>query len=423
MIINADLHLHGKYSGAVSNDMLPRTIGEQAKLKGLNLVATADILNQKWMAEIKKNLKEEGGVLSDDSGTKFILQTEIEDQNRVHHIILFPSLSKVMEVRERISRYAKDLDTEGRPKVHLSGEQIAEIAIEAECMIGPSHAFTPWTSLYKEYDSLKDCYGKYSDRIYFLELGLSADTDMADRISELEDITFLSNSDAHSPWPNKMGREFTSFEVNEISFEELKNAIMRKKGRRPILNVKFDPREGKYHRTRCMNCLVFYSLSDAESFKWRCPICRKPIKKGVAERIEELAKGRRTIHPDHRPRCLHIIPLSEIISLAYNIRTPYSQKVQEIWRRFVEKFGTEIEILIRSDQDELKRIDKNVADLISAFRNNEFKYVPGGAGRYGIPVPPGKKAVYKVWNGTKAIEVDVRDEESYLSQPSITDFM
>ncbi|MEM3369393.1 MAG: TIGR00375 family protein [Candidatus Micrarchaeia archaeon] len=423
MIVNADLHLHGKYSGAVSNDMLPAKIGEQAKLKGLHLVGTADILNMKWIDEIKRSLSEENGTFIHSSGTRFILQTEIEDANRVHHILLFPSMSKVMEVRERLSKYTKDLDTEGRPKVHLNGEEIAEIAIEAEALIGPSHAFTPWTSLYKEYDSFKDCYGKYSDKIYFLELGLSADTDMADRIEEIKDITFLSNSDAHSPWPNKMGREFTSFEMQEISFEELKLAIMRKKGRRPVLNVKFDPREGKYHRTRCMNCLVFYSLKDAESFKWRCPVCRKPIKKGVAERIEELANGREIIHPEHRPKCIHIIPLSEIIAIAHNVKSPYSQKVQEIWRKYIESFGTEIDILIKAEINDLERIDKKVSELISSFRDNRFKYIPGGAGQYGIPVPPGKKASYKVWKGNKVVEVDVNDEETFSSQPSITDFM
>ena len=57
-----------------------------------------------------------------------------------------------------------------------------DIAHENGCIIGPAHAFTPWTSIYKEYDSIMDCYGKMPD---FLELGLSADSDMADTIEEL----------------------------------------------------------------------------------------------------------------------------------------------------------------------------------------------------------------------------------------------
>ncbi len=57
---------------------------------------------------------------------------------------------------------------------------------------------------------LIDCYGKMPD---FLELGLSADSDMADTIEELENIPFLTNSDAHSPWPHRLGREFNELEI------------------------------------------------------------------------------------------------------------------------------------------------------------------------------------------------------------------
>ena len=411
--INADLHLHGKYSGAVSDDMLPSTMGEQAKLKGLHLVATADILNGRWIETVKRQLKQsesDEGVFVHDSGTSFVLQTEVEDENRVHHILIFPSLSKVEEARERFSGHCKDLDTEGRPKIHLNGERIAEIAMETGAMIGPAHAFTPWTSLYKEFDSLKGCYGDYSDRIHFLELGLSADTDLADRVGELSDLTFLSNSDAHSPWPNKMGREFNTFLMEDLTFDELKKAITRAGGRKPVLNVKLNPKEGKYHRTRCMNCLTFFSLEDYNSFKRRCPVCKKTIKKGVVERIEELSGGRKSVHPDHRPPCLHIIPLSEIISIAYGVKSPYSRKVQNAWREIVGGLGTEIDILIKIPISEIEKKDKKVAELIGFFREDRFKYVPGGAGQYGIPVPPGKGATYKVWRNGKVAELDVLDD-------------
>ncbi len=97
---NADLHLHGLYSAAVSSKMLPKKIGEEAILKGLNVVATGDILNSRWIKLIKEQLKViDGGLLEHENSTKFLLQTEINDTNRVHHIILFPAFSKVEEVR------------------------------------------------------------------------------------------------------------------------------------------------------------------------------------------------------------------------------------------------------------------------------------------------------------------------------------
>ena len=314
--INADLHIHGPFAGGVSEKMSPNTIAQTAPLKGLQLIGTGDILNKNWIGIVQSQLQktDDEAIYLHKNGTKFILQTEIADDNRIHHIVLFPSLSKVSEVREKFAKYCTDLDKEGRPSIHLTGEQIAEICNEAGCLLGFSHAFTPYFGLYSKFDSYKKCYGKYWDKIAFMELGLSADTNMADRISELHELTFTSNSDAHSAWPNKLGREFNVFEMKEISFEEIKKVLKREDGRKCVLNVKFNPLEGKYHKTRCTGCLQFFEPKDAEKFWWKCPNCRKPIKKGVDWRIEELSDVPKDNHHAHRPQCLHTIPLSEIIS-------------------------------------------------------------------------------------------------------------
>ena len=386
---NADLHLHGLYSGAVSKDMIPRKIGEQAPLKGLHLVGTADILNNRWIKLVKEQLKPvDEGILEHENGTKFILQTEINDMNRVHHLILFPSFSKVEEVREAFKNKCKDLDTEGRPTIHLNGEQIAEICLKADCLLGFSHAFTPFFGLYSKYNSYKECYGKYWDKIHFMELGLSADTNMADRISELHNLTFTSNSDAHSPWPNKMGREFNTFQVKEITFEEIKKALKREDGRKCTLNIKFNPLEGKYHKTRCSGCLMFYEPEQAIRLKWKCLKCGKSIKKGVDYRIHELADLPEGKHPEHRPKCVHIIPLSEIIALALNVENAWSIKVQSLWKKFIDLFGNEIKILLETDINEIEKIDKKVAKYLQYFREDKIRYVPGGAGVYGRLIKP-----------------------------------
>jgi len=426
--VNSDLHLHGLYSGAVSADMVPKKIGEQAPLKGLQLLGTADILNARWMKLIREQLLPVGGVGGGDSifehgnGTKFILQTEVEDNTRVHHIILFPSFSKVEEVRERLKDKCKDLDTEGRPKIHASAEELAEICISAGCMIGPSHAFTPWTAIFKEFNSVKDCYGKYANEIHFLELGLSADTNMADKISELHRLTFLSNSDAHSPWPNKMGREFNTLLLQEISFDEVAKALKREGGRKCVLNVGLNPAEGKYHKTRCMNCLTFFNRKDAEVYKWRCPSCRSSIKKGVYERIDELADLPEGKHPEHRPTYIYTIPLSEIIALALDVKQVYSDRVQILWSKFIERFGSEINALIHAPPQELEKVHAKTAELIIAFRENRFRYVPGGAGAYGIPIPPGKQMEMKIWSNGRVQTITDIKEEKESGQKSLDEY-
>ncbi len=49
---------------------------------------------------------------------------------------------------------------------------------------------------------------------------MSADTELADQISELETRTFITNSDAHSFLP-KIAREYNKILVEDISFKEL----------------------------------------------------------------------------------------------------------------------------------------------------------------------------------------------------------
>ena len=134
---STDLHLHGLYSGAVSKEMIPKIIAKQAPLKGLNLVGTGDILNDKWIKLVKEQLKKTtGGLMEHENGTKFILQTEVEDNNRIHHIILFPEFSKVEELREKFKTKCKNLDSDGRPKIWMNGEEIAESCKESDCLIG-----------------------------------------------------------------------------------------------------------------------------------------------------------------------------------------------------------------------------------------------------------------------------------------------
>lgn len=386
--INTDLHMHGLYSSAVSDKMIPKVIAEQAPLKGLQLVATADILNSKWIKLIKEQLTQEGDFLTYKNGVKFILQTEIEDKNRVHHLILFPEFSKVEEVRERFSKYSRSLDTDGRPKIWLGGEEILEICSNAGCELGFAHAFTPYFGIYSKFKSYKDCYGPHWNKIHFMELGLSADTNMADRISELHNLTLTSNSDAHSPWPNKLGREFNVFRIKDLTYDELIKALKHETGRKCVLNVGFNPLEGKYHKTRCTGCLTFYNPKEAEKLKWRCPQCNKSIKKGADYRVEELADLPENNHPEFRPEYKHVIPLSEIIALAFNVKDAWSSRVQEHWKKFIDAFGNEIKVLLEADIQDLAKIDPKIATYIEYFRNEKIKYIPGGAGVYGKLIKP-----------------------------------
>jgi len=414
MIINADLHLHSKYSMACSGKMDLQTIAQEAAKKGIDLVATGDCIHPLWMKEIRKASVDDETITL--GKTSFTLTTEIEDNHRVHHLLILPSISKSEELAEAMSRHG-DLSSDGRPTVRLNGAEIAEIARDIGALIGPCHAFTPWTAMYAYHDSLKSCYGDMTDYISFLELGLSADSDYADRISELHRLTFLTNSDAHSPLSNKLAREFNRMEVPDMSFDGLRKAILREEHYRVILNVGFYPQEGKYNESACIKCFTHYSLEESVSNKWKCSVCGGRIKKGVYDRVNELADLPQPVHPDHRPPYVHLMPLSEIIMMALGHASINTKGVQDAWNALIDKFDDELHILLYAEQKSMDFMDKRIVDAILAFREKKVILHPGGGGQYGrIELPPERDA------GKKAAEKDDGNRGNKKSQSSLFDF-
>lgn len=349
-------------------------IAEESEKKGIDIVGTGDILNPKWMNHVKEQTEENGKGLRTNGDTDFVLTTEVEDKNRVHHVIIFPDFGSVEKAYNQFKEYSKDIRREGRPRLSIDGEKIAEIALENDALIGPAHAFTPYTGMYSKHDSLKECYGSYHEEIKFLELGLSADSEMASRISHLENVSFLSNSDAHSPWPYRIGREFNRFEMEENSFDELKKSIIEG----PDENIGLDPREGKYHLTACNSCHKKYSMEEAESRSWKCE-CGSTIKKGVKDRVTELADKK----PDENQNYHYLPPLSRIIQKIVGHSSPNTKTVQKKWDKLYQAFGTEIEIILEVPIQKIKDEDREIGLAIEKFRKEKYGFEEGGGGKYG----------------------------------------
>jgi uncharacterized protein (TIGR00375 family) len=358
-------------------------IAREAIRKGVKIIGTGDCLHPKWLDAIRELPEKEGLFVLGD--TCFVLTVEVEDSHRVHHLIMLPDISKARELQEAFLPHCKDLSADGRPRLHLNGAEIADLALEACGLVGPSHAFTPWTGVFAYYRSLKECYQEKADQIRFIELGLSADTDYADRIAELSGCTFLSNSDAHSPRSNKLAREFNQMELNDWSYKDLCLAIRREGGRRPTMNVGFYPEEGKYNKTACTRCFKQFSAAQKDDLLGRCPACGGRIKLGVRDRVELLADYPKPVHPDHRPPYLHLIPLAEIIAMAMGYKSATTASVQRVWDDLTSK-RTEIYLLIDSDLSDVKA-DPKIIEAIEAFRAGRVQVVPGGGGVYGKVKP------------------------------------
>lgn len=373
MLVNADFHIHSCFSMASSKDMLIKNMAPKSKLKGLQLLGTGDGLHPKWLDIISQSTEYLGDGIYSTEGMDFVLTTEVEGKNRIHHLIIMPDIDIAREISEKLPSKNKAVD--GRPKTKLGGAELLDLAHEYDCLIGPAHAFTPWTGMYKSFDSIYDCYGAKPD---FVELGLSADTDMADTVSELKDFVFLTNSDAHSPWPHRLGREFNQIELEDMSYSSIKKAF---KNRDIKANYGMVPNLGKYHMTACTKCHKLVDPAIARQNNMKCS-CGGTIKKGVDFRISEISDFSEPHHPDFRPKYVHLMPLAELISSVHD-KGVTTKFVQGIWQKLIDNFSTEIDVLINVELKDIEKIDFEVARAIESFRNKTVEIIPGGGGQYG----------------------------------------
>lgn len=404
MRVIADLHIHGRYSRATSQKMNIEEIAHFARIKGLNLVGTGDFTHPKWLKELQENLAEEAGtglyrVAKDpDFLVHFMLTTEVStiftfenDVKKIHHVILTPSMEIAIQINECLAKYG-DLSVDGRPTLNMSAPQLVEEVMEVskDNIIFPAHAWTPWFSIFgafSGFNSVEECYQDMTKHIYALETGLSSDPPMNWRLSQLDKFTLVSNSDSHSFWPWRMGREANVFELKSLSYWEVVDAIKSKDKARFKFTIETDPAYGKYHWTGHRNCNVSLSPKEAIKLGNICPVCRKKLTKGVEQRVEELADRPAGFKPENAIGYKHLLPLSEIIATALNMDSPSTQQVWGIYNKLVEKFGDEYSALVDVSKEALiEVVDQKVAEAIIRVREDRIRVVPGYDGIYGCPI-------------------------------------
>ncbi|MEM3617217.1 MAG: endonuclease Q family protein [Candidatus Bathyarchaeia archaeon] len=410
MRVIADLHIHGRYSRATSQKMSIEEIARFAKIKGLNLVGTGDFTHPKWLKELQEALVEEAGTglyraaKNLELPVYFMLTTEVStiftfesDVKKIHHVILTPSMETAVQINERLAKYG-NLSIDGRPTLDMSAPQLVEEIMEVSehNMVFPAHAWTPWFSIFgafSGFNSVEECYQDMAKHIYALETGLSSDPPMNWRLSKLDKFTLVSNSDSHSFWPWRMGREANVFELKSPCYWEIVGAIKSKDKAKFKFTVETDPAYGKYHWTGHRNCNISLSPKEAIKLGNICPVCRKKLTKGVEQRVEELADRPAGFKPENAIGYLHLLPLSEIIATVLDVDSPSTQQVWGIYNKLVEKFGDEYSVLIDAPREALESVvNGKVAEAIIRVREDRIKVVPGYDGVYGRPIIFGDEA-------------------------------
>jgi len=217
-----------------------------------------------------------------------------------------------------------------------------------------------------------------------LETGLSSDPPMNWRLSALDRFALVSNSDSHSSWPWRIGREANVFELERFSYQEVVDAIRKKDPNRFRLTIETDPAYGKYHWTGHRNCGISLSSKEAIKLGNKCPVCRRGLTEGVEQRVEELADRPEGFKPDGVPGFKHLLPLSEIISALLGITYPGIEKVWSIYDALVSRFGDEYTVLLDASFEEMaKVVDPRIAEAIVRVREEKIKVLPGYDGVYG----------------------------------------
>ena len=93
------------------------------------------------------------------------------------------------------------------------------------------------------------------------------------RLSALDKLTLISNSDAHSL--QNIGREANIFELDDISYNEIYEAIKNKDTKKIKYTIEFYPEEGMYHYDGHRGCGVNLSPAESKKDKGICPVCKK----------------------------------------------------------------------------------------------------------------------------------------------------
>ncbi len=463
--IIADLHLHSKYSRAVSPQMIPPVMAQYGQQKGIDVLGTGDFTHPLWLREIRNYLEdaEEGlykikNPIAGQEATRFLLSVEIATiftqggkGRRIHNLVLAPSFAAAEGINRELLKRGFNLSSDGRPIIGLSSRNLLELILQVDerAMLIPAHVWTPWFGIYgamSGFNSLSEAFGDLADKVYGIETGLSSDPEMNWQVGELQNRSILSFSDAHSP--AKMGREATVFRLEDLSYENMRKAIMvpslktnphpnplsgaqgegdqGKNLNKVLYTIEFYPEEGKYHYSGHRNCNISLTPDEQRACEGICPVCHRKVTDGVMRRVQELsqeeargehkanAQGLVWIKDPHgiHPPFVKIVPLNEII--AESIGSPVaSPKVKVIFDNLTKTVGPEFDILLKTPLEDIVGVGgSKVAEGVEKVRGAHIVIKPGYDGVFGI---------VKIWKEKEDVarDVDLEGEKKPVEQVGI----
>jgi uncharacterized protein (TIGR00375 family) len=404
----ADFHVHSKFSRATAKNLDLENLYIAAQIKGLTVIGTGDFTYPGWFSEIGEKLqpaepglfklKDEYARICDHevppscrAEVRFILSTEISniykknDKTRKNHnLIMVPDLTVAEKFNAQLDKIG-NIKSDGRPILGLDARDLYEILLETsdEAFLIPAHIWTPWFSVLGSksgFDSLEECFEDLTPYIFAVETGLSSDPPMNWRVSDLDGLTLVSNSDAHSPF--NLGREANLLNT-DLSFGAIKSALKSGDPDRFLGTFEFYPEEGKYHYDGHRNCNVRLHPQETLENQGQCPVCGKALTLGVLYRVEELAdRGQDQRAPNSQPY-YSMVQLVDILSDIFKVGAK-SKKVLKNYHTAIHELGSEFDILHTLEPDVIEGAGiPLLGEAIRRIRNKEIEVLPGYDGEYG----------------------------------------
>ena len=416
----ADLQIHSKYSRATSKDMVPEELDRWADDKGILVMGTGDFTHPGWIKELKEKLEpaepglfklkekyKEKTLKGTFAQTRFMLTAEISNiyrrggkTRRVHNLIFAPNFETVEAINAKLG-WIGNLASDGRPILGLDSEEALKIVLGSNenCLFIPAHIWTPWFSVFGSmsgFDSLEECFGEHTKYIYAVETGLSSDPQMNWRLSKLDAVSIVSNSDSHSL--RRIGREANVFDT-ELSYAGIVDAIKSGIPRESLhasqagvssprtsaflMTLEFFPEEGKYHFDGHRTCGIVYAPQESKQRKNTCPACGKPLTIGVMNRVEQLADRPQAYRNSRRIPFKNLVPLDEIVAESLGLGTS-SKAVKLEYESLVKTFNSELSVLLDVPiPDLLSSARPKIAEAIGRVREGRLRIMPGYDGEYG----------------------------------------
>ncbi len=409
MTLIADFHIHSHYSRATAKQMNAQDLYRWGKIKGINIIGTGDFTHPKYFSELREilepaepglfRLREDLAIEQDkalpqsvrDETLRFCLTVEIsniysrnEKVRKVHNLILIPSFEAALSISAKLEKIG-NIHSDGRPILGLDSQELLRITLDSDpySQFIPAHIWTPWFSMFGSrsgFDSIEEAFGELSDKIVAIETGLSSDPYMNWRLKELQDLTILSNSDAHSP--QKLGREANILDCKLDYFDIIQT--IRTNDKRMVGTIEFFPQEGKYHWDGHRECGICFAPSETIKHNGMCPICAKPVVIGVENRVNVLADMPENYKHPSTKIVDYIVPLAEILTEIFGVKSPNAKRVIEIYDRLIARFGNEFKILRSVDFKEIQ--EEGYTDLAKGLynmRKGDVSITPGFDGVFG----------------------------------------